>query len=246
MRVVELPRAEGPILIFLHGFPDSSRLWEAQLRHFAPAAHLVCLDLAAEDHDVEAVTLQVLAVVRRLRRRHPDRRLHLVGHDLGCFILNEVCLRAPHCVDGQVLINGAGIAQFTSRLGASGARRSWSQSLRSLYVLALNAPGVAGLVRAVGMRVSRRNFAPIMLYRSLSHRAWRLLRSWEEAPCLVPTVLVSGRRDPFLIVPCAAEIRRFFTRASHVVLPTRHWSPLTHPADVNDIIATATFAARSA
>lgn len=246
MNVVEQPRAEGPILIFLHGFPDSSRLWDAQLRHFAPAAHLVCLDLAAEDCEVEALTQQVLAVVQRLRREHPGRAVHLVGHDLGCFILNEVCLRAPECVDGQVLINGAGIAQFTSRLGGARAEGSWSQIFRSLYVLMLNLPGVAALVRALGSRVSRRNFGPIMLYRALSRRAWSRLGTEDEARCLVPTVLISGRRDPFLVVPSDAEVRRFFARASHVVLGARHWSPLTHPADVNDVIATATFAARSA
>lgn len=95
------PRRGAPVLL-LHGFPQSSLEWEAQLVALARAGfRAVAPDLrgyspgarppAIADYRLEALTSDVVAIADALG----FARFHLVGHDWGAAIAWEVAGRYP-------------------------------------------------------------------------------------------------------------------------------------------------------
>ena len=82
----------GPIMLFLHGYPDSPETFEFQFQEFTESYHIVapysrgCLP-SAKDDSIERYGhfSQALDVLEILRKVDPSklRKIVLVGHDLG-------------------------------------------------------------------------------------------------------------------------------------------------------------------
>lgn len=92
---------EGPLVLFLHGFPDHRRSWRDQLPAFAAAGYrAVAPQLrgyepssvpADGDYHLTALADDVLAWLDELGAA----RVHLVGHDWGAALGYVVAARAP-------------------------------------------------------------------------------------------------------------------------------------------------------
>ncbi len=239
----------SPAIFFLHGFPNNGRLWEKQRRPLAKLGQVIVVDWAASPRLDEAIG-NVTAHAAQLRAEQPGRPVLLVAHDLGGFVASEATRLHPHLFAAQVLINGAGLAQFTRR---------WfrvSQWLRSSYVTLLwTLPSLEKIAQSrfghrvrqlfytlggVGSRSRVRrpeynDVRAIRIYRELGLRALRAM--WRRSsPSPVPTLLVAGKNDPFLILPSAHEVRSSFTNGTRVTVAGGHWLPVTHPRAINALI----------
>lgn len=112
LHVVTAGPKDGPLLIFLHGFPECWMGWSRQIEHFANLGYRVlapdqrgynlsdkpaavadyCLDLLADD---------VIGLIEWAGRR----KTFLVGHDWGASVSWHVAAKAPERVEKLVILN---------------------------------------------------------------------------------------------------------------------------------------------
>lgn len=85
---------QAPLLLFVHGYPDTHRTWAPQVAAFGPACRVAAMDLrgagaSAKPADqtayaIERVLPDVTAVIGAVAG--PTDRVHLVAHDWGALI----------------------------------------------------------------------------------------------------------------------------------------------------------------
>ncbi|KAL6519809.1 hypothetical protein OROMI_032703 [Orobanche minor] len=112
MHVAESGR--GPIILFLHGFPECWYTWRHQMSFFASRGYrAVALDLrgfadttgAPVDDPAKFTTIHVVGdVVSLIDEVAPpdDRKVFVVGHDWGAIIAWSLCLYRPNKVKALV------------------------------------------------------------------------------------------------------------------------------------------------
>ncbi|KAL4779680.1 hypothetical protein BJX76DRAFT_351597 [Aspergillus varians] len=136
--------ATKPLVIFIHGFPDSWAIW----RHVLSAdslqgiATLVAVDLPGYGGSESLDTYSATAVLENLtefiigmRAKYgienttatSHQRTIIVGHDWGCLLSMRLASDAPELADRFIVTNGPLIP-----LVASNARRRLSSSLKML------------------------------------------------------------------------------------------------------------------
>lgn len=107
-----LDEGEGPAVVLLHGFPDSSNLWRHQVPVLVEAGfRAVAPDLRGfgesdrpaevEDYAVTHSVQDVIAVLDALSLE----RAHIVGHDFGALVAWLVAAFAPQRVDHLVAMS---------------------------------------------------------------------------------------------------------------------------------------------
>lgn len=257
-------RADGPTVVLVHGYPDTSRVWGRVAEHLAATCRVVRFDVrgaggsfaprATSNYALPRLTDDIGAVIDSLS---PDTPVHLVGHDWGAIqgweavsdpsfgqrIASFTTISGP-CLDhvGHWLRACAG-----NNPGALAAqlRQSW-------YIGAFHLPGL-----------------PSVAWRTLS-RWWPSLLAAQEGvrPEPDPDQAASGRRGVALyranilprllrprdratevpvqtIVPTldryvsqalADTAAPWVTHRRRVAIEAGHWLPLSHPAWLVDRI----------
>jgi len=213
---------DGPLVVLLHGFPETGALaWRRQVGPLAAAGLRVLVPdqrgygRSAKPPGIDAYRLDALA--DDVLRLAGERRFSLVGHDWGGVVAWWLALRNPERLERLAILNAPHPA-----LLAGYALRHPGQLLRSWYVLAFQLPGLPeAAFRARTYRLPMRaltgtsrpgTFAPADLraYRA----AWaqpgavtamlnwyRALRRRRPAPArrvAVPTLILWGDKDAFL------------------------------------------------
>lgn len=98
----------GEAVLFLHGFPQSSREWARTMTTLSHRAHVVAPDLrgagqtAAPDTGYDSATVQkdVIALLDQLGIQQVD----LVGHDWGALVGFDLCLEHPDRIRRYVAV----------------------------------------------------------------------------------------------------------------------------------------------
>jgi pimeloyl-ACP methyl ester carboxylesterase len=87
----------GPVLLFLHGFPDDRSLWDEQIAHFRRSFHILNAGLPRREEDLHPETLvdELLRILAPLKRK----KIILVGHDLGACLAEEAARPHPPLPD---------------------------------------------------------------------------------------------------------------------------------------------------
>lgn len=109
---LEIGPAEGPLMIFMHGWPELSLIWRAQMTAFAAAGwHCVAPDMrgyggssapAATDAYANE---QVVADMAELHDHLGGRPAIWVGHDWGSVIAGALVAHQPQRARGVVLVS---------------------------------------------------------------------------------------------------------------------------------------------
>lgn len=155
---------DAPPLLAVHGFPDTSAVWDPVRALLEQRFRVITYDVrgaggsddpGADGYGLDLLVADLEAVLDATVGRQP---VHLVGHDWGSIQSWEAVL-TPRLA--------ARFASFTSmcgppidhvglraredlRGGAAGLRASGRQLLRSSYVYAFHLPGLPRLVGSVG------------------------------------------------------------------------------------------------
>jgi len=145
LRIAEM--GKGPLVILVHGWPESWYSWRHQLPALADAGfHAVALDMrgygksdkpqAVEDYDITHVTADLVGVVDALG----EKTAMLVGHDWGAIVTWQAMLLHPErftaLVAMSVPYNGRGPVSIVQ-----GLRQAMGDNF--YYILYFQEPGVA-------------------------------------------------------------------------------------------------------
>ncbi|HZP68245.1 MAG TPA: alpha/beta hydrolase [Rudaea sp.] len=135
----------GPLILFLHGYPEFWYQWKPQLLEFgkdfrAVAPDMRGYDLSSKPTDVAQYRVKVLVEdVRQLAEKlGGGKKFVLVGQDWGGAIAWAFALYHPERLDKLVVINAPHPALFDRELKENPAQQ-WA----SRYMLTVRAPGAA-------------------------------------------------------------------------------------------------------
>jgi pimeloyl-ACP methyl ester carboxylesterase len=244
----------GPAVLLLHGFPDSSALWdEVAPRLVAAGYRVVAPDLRgfgesdapapARAYALGLVVADLHALLARLTPRQPA---YVIGHDWGAVAGWCLALEHPQSVRSFVALSVGHPREY--------AVAGIEQKLKGLYTLAWQVPGVAerwlsqrnyaGL-RGWGRQHPRidacvddmarpgRLSAGLNWYRANLRRV--LFGPWEN--CTVPTLGVWSSRDHFLAEDQMRDSSRRMVApwAYQRIDDAGHWLPLERPDQVADL-----------
>ena len=173
----------GPLLLFLHGFPDFWYMWRRQLERFGDRFRVVAPDLrgynlSSQPDDVASYRMACLVDdVRRLADHLGTDRFTLVGHDWGGVIAWRFAQAFPDRLDRLVIMNAPHPAIFRREL-LSNPRQQWA----SRYIALFRSPIAERLVSRDDYALLRKHVLEPLLRR---HRlegddAARYLESWNR------------------------------------------------------------------
>ena len=127
---------EGPLVLFLHGFPEFWYCWKKQLEnfgrdHLAVAPDLRGFNLSDRPADVKQYKARILVEdVRALAERlgHPEReKFVLVAHDWGGAVAWAYAMAHPQTLSKLVIVNSPHPVPFARELAHNPAQQDASQ-----------------------------------------------------------------------------------------------------------------------
>ena len=134
---------EGPVILFIHGFPDFWYTWREQMAALSDEYRTVAMDMRAynksgQPEGVEHYTMpHLLADVEAVIKHLEVDSVTLVGHDWGGAISWQFAMRFPHRVNKLVICN------LTHPKGYNTVRRNATaeQKANTQYINAFQTPG---------------------------------------------------------------------------------------------------------
>lgn len=140
VRLHYVTQGQGPLMLFLHGFPDFWYSWRHQIPEFATDHRVVALDMRGYNDSERPASRsayrmkQLVADVAGVIEQLGDGRSILVGHDWGGAVAWATAEARPELVDRLVVLNMPHPALFREGM------RHLPQLLRSWYVLLFQVP----------------------------------------------------------------------------------------------------------
>jgi pimeloyl-ACP methyl ester carboxylesterase len=135
LRCVTAGPADGPLALFLHGFPARWSTWRGVLPAFARAGYLaVAPDLrgygasdrpeGVDSYSMVRILEDVIAILDAFGRE----RAFVVGHDVGGGVAWALAMAHPQRVERLATLNSVHVVGFERQI------RKWSQLSKSWYV----------------------------------------------------------------------------------------------------------------
>lgn len=265
LHVVEAGDGSHPTVVLVHGFPDTSTLWNQVASTLADQFHVVAYDVRGagrstrpgrvRDHAMPRLMADLRAVVGATS----DGRVHLVGHDWGAIQAWDAATdpaMAPMVASFTAVsapsfdLTGHWIRHHLPR----GVGALADQGRRSWYMAAFQVPGIAPLVWRAGLAANWTRLRAAVEGRDdlqapdatlvddavhgiLLYRAnaRRLVRP-VRSQVHVPVRVLTGEHDPF-VSPRLYDLLGDHDVDVEMLPGGRHWLPLTHPDRVADAIA---------
>lgn len=243
---------DGPVLVLVHGFPDSHRVWDAMVPILIgdPAGFRVIrfdnrgVGASSVPAEVSAYRVSRLAddLAAVIDALSPGQPVHIVGHDWGSVATWEYLTRpgAQDRIASFTSVSGppAGAYAASIRAGLAQPYRlrrfagAVSRRLRLSYQLPFAAP-VLGPAAARVLFSGRGADGVADAVRSLKiYRALRLPREESgprEREVSVPVQLVVNLDDPYIRPDGFELVPSFVPRLWRRDINAGHWSPVTHP-----------------
>src|SRR4051812_47179834 len=99
-----------PILIFIHGWPDSANLWQFQVNFFSKKYRCVCVTLPAfsseerDGADFPELVERLVATIQLVKGK-ASTPVTLVAHDWGAYITYLLDQKYPTLVDRLITMD---------------------------------------------------------------------------------------------------------------------------------------------
>jgi pimeloyl-ACP methyl ester carboxylesterase len=248
--------ADGTGVLLLHGFPQFSLEWAAQLSALGDAGYrAVAPDQRGyatgnQPADVSAYAAsELVADVPGILDALGWERAHLVGHDWGGSVAWHVAARHPERVRSLTAVSTPHPRAFTAAIDSGG-----EQIAKSAYFATFREPGTgedalladdAAALREVldGLpnadRYVERQRSGRTLTSALNwYRAMRRRDSEQTGVVTVPTLYVWGDADAAFARE-AAEATAAFVAAPYTFVPldgAGHWIPETRAGELNHLL----------
>lgn len=259
LHFIDAGAADAPVVLLLHGFPDTHLSWLPQLPVLTEAGYrCICPDLrgfgrsssptAVSQYCAAELVADCCALLDVLK----CTSVTVVGHDWGGAVAYAFASLAPRRVSRLVVLNCPHPRIFNRTLRLSGAQR-----LRSWYMVVFQLPLLPELLLAAGDHTAlRRGLAtepmtpadaalveryvqlyrrsgwkgPLNFYRSIRIGGWKLPRN---AIIGCPVLVLWGTGDPHLMA-CMADPGESAPKAKVVLMEgAKHWVHWDAAAEVN-------------
>jgi epoxide hydrolase 4 len=148
IRLHYVSAGSGPLLLFLHGFPDFWYLWNDQIAHFSQSYHVVAPDLRGynlsdKPADVAQYRLPLIVEdIRALIDQLGQRPMILAGHDWGGVVAWEFAARYQAYLNKLVILSTAPLDIIRRALRDPERRQEW------MYQLMVICPQAEQILRA--------------------------------------------------------------------------------------------------
>lgn len=257
--------SEAPILLFLHGYPDSADTWSFQVDHFKSKYHVVCpfsrgtggtegseASDSVERYSQNALALDTLQILESIDPTQ-KRPIVIVGHDLGVVTAWNLAPLLKERLRGLILMNGLNLHQMLMRAGDP------TQLLKSWYIYLINIPylsefvathfskkvlklaydmgGLPSNLREVPEDPSRNLIAPMNQYRAFAREIPKTLRH-KPLKIKCPTLVIWGKNDAFLVPPTLDELEPYTNEVTVRILDANHWVHRERNDEVNSLVET--------
>jgi pimeloyl-ACP methyl ester carboxylesterase len=254
------PAAGTPVVVLMHGFPDSAKSWSFQIdalkdRFTVVAPYVRGTEPSEKAQRIEryapdAVGLDVLEILREVDPTG-KRPVVVVGHDLGAVHAWHVAELLQDRAKGVVLINGLTVRQMARRLtNPAQLKRSWYIFLLQVPLLpellakTASAPllrfahNLGGLPADLTPEVDDPKdvmIGPLNQYRAFMRLVPRaLLRPVKRLAC--PVLALWGKDDAFVVAPKRSELERDAEKVTVRILPGNHWLHRQDSERVNKLL----------
>lgn len=255
---------DGPVVVLLHGFPEFSYGWRRQIEPLAAAGFRVIVpdqrgyNLSSKPPSVATYALtELVSDVIAIADRLGQQRIFLAGHDWGAAVAWSTALLHPRRIVKLVVLNVPHPSVMRKFLSTHPR-----QFLRSWYMFFFQLPWLPeALFSAFNFRVGSRallrssrpgTFSPedLAQYRSAWsqpgaltgminwYRAlFRTRAKFPDKTVRVPTRILWGERDDFLLTEMAHESLRYCTSAELFTFANAtHWLQHEEPARVSELL----------
>ncbi len=264
LRLHYLTQGQGPLLLFLHGFPEFWYSWRHQLDYFADRYTCVALDLRGYNESdkpkgAEHYRLEMLVKdVRQAMVALGHEQMILVGHDWGGAIAWAFAYAHPKLLRSLIVMNMPHPAKFAEGL------RTPQQLARSWYIAAFQLPLLPELALAAGdywaiaqifqaMAVDKLAFsdADLRAYKTAAAKPgaltamvnyYRALTLGDRSPppwgiLEVPTLLIWGEDDAALGKELTLGTEDYVSDLRLRYIPhCSHWVQQEQPGQVNGLM----------
>jgi len=129
---------EGPLILFLHGFPEFWYCWKRQLEdlgrdHFAVAPDMRGFNLSDRPAEAKQYKARILVEdVRQLARHLGQEKFVLVAHDWGGAVAWAYAMAHPETLSKLVIVNSPHPVAFARELAHNKAQQDASQYMNLL------------------------------------------------------------------------------------------------------------------
>ena len=247
IRMEVISTGDGPLMIYLHGFPEMAKSLRRQLDYFgqrgwrAAAPNMRGYGGSERPHrgyDVDTLADDILGVLRY----YGEKSAVIVGHDWGGVVAWHFAYRYPESTRALVILNAPHPVRLEQVLKSS--RR---QRFKSLYMLAFQIPDlpewylkrfgakpVADIIHRSAVRkeafstedlkeYSRNMARPgalragIEYYREARRGIGRLRKFYRGKKITAPTLVIWAQQDQFLGPELAEDLEQFIDAPLEVV-----------------------------
>ncbi|NCC36635.1 MAG: alpha/beta hydrolase [Chloroflexia bacterium] len=256
---------QGPLVLFLHGFPEFWYSWRHQLAALADQFTVVApdqrgyhqTDKPSWGYEIDVLVADVVALIEALGHH----QALLVGHDWGGAVAWATAMNYPHRVRRLAILNTPHPVAFAKEL-----RTNRQQQQRSLYMGLFSLPFLPELLLKAGdyalielaltsatrpdafseddldaykdaMSVPGALTAALNWYRAAARGGMQGLTGGKVRRCEVPTCLIWGEDDPYLGVELVEATRPYVADLMVHRLPgAGHWVQQEAPEEVNRLL----------
>jgi epoxide hydrolase 4 len=255
---------DGPVVVLLHGFPEFWYGWRRQIEPLAAAGFRVIVpdqrgyNLSSKPSGAAAYALtELVSDVIAIADQLGQEKIFLAGHDWGAAVAWSTALLHPQRIAKLVVLNVPHPSVMRKFLSTRPR-----QFLRSWYMFFFQLPWLPeALFSAFNFRVGARSLlrssrpgtfsaedlaqyrtawsqpgsltAMINWYRAL----FRTRIKFQNKIVRVPTRILWGERDDFLLTEMAHESLRYCTNAELFTFANAtHWLQHEEPARVSDLL----------
>lgn len=245
----------GDPILFLHGMPTSSHLWNGVTRRLCSRFDCFAVDLPGMGQTPLAAYgpdfLRSLAEqLDALRRQHNISRWHVVGHDAGSVVAVHYARYFGQYVDRLALLSPALFPELRPFFLLEALRKPILGEFLAPFLqfafwdVAMSRALSADSDGAAAITAFRAPFAGL----AGSWQFMRLVRWGKPSDLLadvpeflpqlaMPTLIVHGRRDPAIPESFARRAAALIPNASMVTLDSGHFLPLHQPENIASSLA---------
>lgn len=263
LHVAEAGPENGPVILFLHGFPECWFGWQKQITYFSAQGYRVLApdqrgyNLSSKPAGVKAYRTELLvADIAELIRKITSEKVTLVGHDWGGAVAWNLADKHPELLEKLIILN----MPHPQVLYRALRQNPW-QMLRSWYAGFFQLPVLPELLlrlfnfKLLANTLTRTSRPGTFSGEALAQyrKAWRqpgaltAMVNWYRAaryhnqkfqPTIeVPTLLLWGKQDAFLGEEMALPSIEKCTTGQLIFLKNNtHWLHHEAPGRVNELI----------